>query len=152
MEVIEYEKNGISLIVLIITIVVLILLSVPVILIVNKNNPLKAANEAKIKSDISNYVEELNNRISESYINLNGKRTEKINATKYTKDKSASSVYTYISSFISRYEGKFVIKRDELMYVKEKLSEKEIKWCEDINIPENEKMQSNWLQVIPKNI
>ena len=53
------SKTGISLIVLIITIIVsLILLSV-IILNLDKNNPIGSAKEVKFKTDIENFIDEI---------------------------------------------------------------------------------------------
>ena len=57
------RKNGISLIVLIITIIVVIILASVIIVSINKNNPIKSAKEAKFKSDLSSFRDELEDNI-----------------------------------------------------------------------------------------
>src|SRR5574344_168784 len=62
------EKEGISLIVLIVTIIVMIILASTVILTLNQNNPIESAKEAAFKSDISNIQDELSVYISNNYV------------------------------------------------------------------------------------
>ena len=87
------------------------------ILTVGKNNPVESAREATFKEDVRNFQDDLALSISKDYTKKAGQRDNKFNADKYTTDKAADSVYTYIPSFTKKYEGKFAIVNDELKYV-----------------------------------
>lgn len=54
------SKKGISLVVLMISIVVVVILSVATIVVINKNNPIDEANESVFKTNVDLYVSELN--------------------------------------------------------------------------------------------
>ena len=111
------QKRGISLIVLIVTIIVIIILAAAVILTVGKNNPVESAREATFKEDVRSFQDDLALSISKDYTAKAGQRDTKFNADKYTTGGEADSVYTYIPSFSKKYDGKFIIKEDELIYV-----------------------------------
>ena len=128
------KKNGISLIVLIVTIIVIIILAAVVILTLSKNNPIESAKEATFKEDVRTIQDELAMYIAKDYTNKAGQRANKINADKYTTDGATDSVYTYIPSFSKKYEGKFVITNDELIYKEDNLTENELKWVSSLNI------------------
>ena len=128
------KKNGISLIVLIVTIIVIIILAAVVILTLSKNNPIESAKEATFKEDVRTIQDELAMYIAKDYTNKAGQRDNKINADKYTTDGATDSVYTYIPSFSKKYEGKFVITNDELIYKEDNLTENELKWVSSLNI------------------
>lgn len=119
-------KKGISLIVLIITILVIIVLSTGVILISVENNPINRANEGTFKGDMKTLKDELalNIRSFES----NGKNMVDINANKDTNP----SISEYIPKIKSKYLDILEIKEGELIYIG--TDETEIKWCQDINM------------------
>ena len=151
------KKRGISLIVLIITIIVVIILAAVVILTISKNNPIESAKEATFKEDVRNFQHELAMYISKDYTARAGARDDKITATNYEQEGDSASVYTYIPSFKSKYNGKIIIKNDELMYSEDNLTEEEEKWCKDINIKANvktgaEEVQSNPLKYYGKRV
>ena len=133
------KQKGISLIVLIITIIVVIILAAVVILTLSKNNPIESAKESTFKEDVRTFQDELAMYISKDYTKLGGARDYKITATKYTPAGDPESVYTYISSYKAKYDGKFIIKNDELMYNEGKVVGKELEWCQSFNIEKNEK-------------
>ena len=110
------KRKGISLIVLIVTIIVIIILAAVVILTLSKNNPIESAKEARFKEDIRTFQVELAMYISKDYTAKSGQRDTKINAVNYEPAGDPESVYTYIPSFSKKYEGKFVIKNDNLVY------------------------------------
>ena len=128
------KKRGISLIVLIVTIIVIIILAAVVILTISKNNPIESSKEAAFKEDVRTIQDELAMYIAKDYTNKAGQRDNKINADKYTTDGAEDSVYTYIPSFSKKYEGKFVITNDELIYKEDNLTENELKWVSSLNI------------------
>ena len=70
------RKKGISLIVLIITIIVILILVAAILISFNNNNPINKANEAKFKSDLKGFKEQLltthsNNEMDNSSYNKN---------------------------------------------------------------------------------
>ena len=151
------QKKGISLIVLIVTIIVIIILAAAVILTVGKNNPVESAREATFKEDVRSFQDELALSISKDYTEHAGQRDNKFNADKYTTGGEADSVYTYIPSFNKKYEGKFVIKEDELIYVEDKVSENEKNWLADMTVgakvtPLAEKVEANVAEYYGKRI
>ena len=121
------HKKGISLIVLIVTIIVIIILAAAVILTISKNNPVESAREATFKEDVRSFQDELALTIAKEYTDKQGQRDTKINAT-------ASEVTNYIPSFKKEYVGKFVIVNDQLIYVEDKVNDKEKTWCNDLGI------------------
>ena len=133
------QKRGISLIVLIVTIIVIIILAAAVILTVGKNNPVDSAREAAFKEDVRSFQDDLALSISKDYTKKAGQRDNKFNADKYTTGGEADSVYTYIPSFSKKYDGKFIIKEDELIYVEDKVSENEKNWLADMTVGAKEK-------------
>ena len=133
------SKKGISLIILIVTIIVIIILAAVVILTLSKNNPIDSAKEASFKEDARTFQDELAMYISKDYTRLGGARDYKITATKYTPSGDPESVYTYISSYKAKYDGKFIIKNDELMYNEGLDEATEKKWCQSLNLKQNSK-------------
>ena len=126
------DKNGISLIVLIITIIVIIILAAAVILTISKNNPVDSAKEAKFKEDVRSFQADLSLSVSKDYTAKAGQRDDKFNAITFDDIKN-----NYIPSFTKEYEDKLVIKNDELKYVGDKVTEKEKKWLDDLEIKED---------------
>ena len=112
----------------------IIILAAVVILTISKNNPIESSKEAAFKEDVRTIQDELAMYIAKDYTNKAGQRDNKINADKYTTDGAEDSVYTYIPSFSKKYEGKFVITNDELIYKEDNLTENELKWVSSLNI------------------
>ena len=110
----------------------IIILAAVVILSLSKNNPIEDAREATFKEDVRTFQDELAMYIAKDYTAKAGQRDYKINADKYTTDGAEDSVYTYISSFSKKYENKFKIVNDELVYAGE--VEKEKEWIITLNI------------------
>ena len=133
------KQKGISLIVLIITIIVVIILAAVVILTLSKNNPIESAKESTFKEDVRTFQDELAMYIAKDYTAKAGQRDYKINADKYTPLGDPESVYTYISSYKAKYDGKFIIKNDELMYNEGLDEATEKKWCQSLNLKQNSK-------------
>ena len=122
------KRRGISLIVLIITIIVVIILAAVVILTLSKNNPIESAKEATFKEDIRTFQDELAMYIAKDYTAKAGARDDKINAT------SLEDIQKYISSFSKKYEGKFIIKNDGLMYQEDNLTKDEKDWIASTDV------------------
>ena len=137
------SKAGISLIVLIITIIVVIILAAVVVLTLSKNNPIESAKEATFKEDVKTFQDELSMYISKEYVAKAGARDEKITTSNFDK------IHRYISSFNLKYQGKFVIKNDELVYNEDKLNEKELKYVNDLNLKLNTKTSAELIDDNP---
>ena len=99
-----------------------------VILTLSKNNPIESAKEAAFKEDVRTFQDALAMYIAKDYTAKAGQRDYKINAT------SLEDIQKYISSFSKKYEGKFVITNDELVYQEDSLTENELKWVNALNI------------------
>lgn len=127
------KQKGISLIVLIVTIIVIIILATSVILTLSKNSPISSANEARFKGDVRTFQDELAMYISKDYTTKGGARDDKVTAT------SLVDMQKYIPSFSKKYEGKFVIKNDELRYSEDTVVDKELAWCKNLNVKSNAK-------------
>ena len=145
------QKKGVSLIVLIVTIIVIIILAAAVILTVSKNNPIDSAREATFKEDVRSFQDELALSVSKDYTKKAGQRDTKFNAT------TLEEIQKYISSFNKKYDGKFVIKEDELIYVEDKVSENEKIWLADMTVgakvtPLAEKVEANVADYYGKSI
>ena len=122
------RKRGISLIVLIVTIIVIIILAAVVILTLSKNNPIESAKEAAFKEDIRTFQDELAMYIAKDYTSSGGQRDGKISAT------SLKDIQKYIQSFSKKYEGKFIIQNDGLMYQEDSLTKDEKDWIASTDV------------------
>lgn len=124
------NRKGISLIVLIITILVMIILAGVVIVNMSKDNPVKNASKSVFLQEISDLKEELKMIISKKIINKELKSPEDVNATGYTE------IIKYIPDFPKKFADKFIIRKGELFVVKQNLIEEERKWLEENKIVE----------------
>lgn len=138
------RKKEISLIILIVTMIVIIILAAAVILTINKNNPVSSAKEAIFKEDIRSFQDDLSLSVSKDYTSNTGQRNNKFNATEL-KD-----IQIYIPSFTKKYEGKLVINDGELKYVGDKVTEKEKKWLDDLDIKQILKSIAEKISESPK--
>ena len=134
------RKRGISLIVLVITILVMIILAGVVIVSLQKNNPVTKAKEATFKQDVGEFKSELNMTIAnELFVNHRLKKGE-INENKIEPELSkpgSKGIKKYIPSFLPKYEDVLVIKNGELVFVGDDPTLE--KWTQDLNIPTGEK-------------
>ena len=106
------KRKGISLIVLVITILVMIILAGVVVVSLQKNNPIEKAKEANFKTTAVTYLEELNmTLLEEEYVSLK----KVINKTGDLKE--------YIQDFKKEDEGKFAIHNNKLCYTGNSVSE-----------------------------
>ena len=122
------RKRGISLIVLIVTIIVIIILAGVVILALSKNNLIESAKEAVFKEDIRTFQDELAMYIAKDYTSSGGQRDGKISVT------SLKDIQKYIQSFSKKYEGKFIIQNDGLMYQEDSLKKDEKDWIASTDV------------------
>ena len=107
------RKNGISLIVLIITIIVIIILASVIIVSINKNNPIKSAKEAKFKSDLSSFRDELEDNINDILIKNADKSEYDINVD----SGDYGNLRIYIPDITEEYANKLLIKKGKLLYI-----------------------------------
>ena len=131
------KSKGISLIVLIITIIVVIILATIIILSFSQNNPIKKAQEAKFKTEVSQFKEELlmthANKLAEN------KRYKSQNVNVDVGD--YSTMKTYIPSITEDYVDRLYIKNGELAYVDKENSEydeDEYEWASELGIKKSE--------------
>ena len=110
-------KQGISLIVLVITIIVIIILAVAVILSIANNNPIENAKEARFKNDVKAMQEELELLKASNYASNNG-------ASYKNKDGSDITIGQLQSA--GKYQDDFEVKEGELyIKIKNNLTDKE---------------------------
>lgn len=132
------KKRGISLIVLIITIIVVIILASIIILSFNKNNPIKKLQEAKFKTDVSQFKEELLMTHANNLAENKKYKSESVNVSL-----GDIKMKTYIPSITSDYMKKLYIKAGELVYIDDDNSEydeDEYKWASDLGIKKYDKI------------
>ena len=120
------KRKGISLIVLVITILVMLILSGVVIVSLSKNNPIEKAKEATFKQDSKSYVESLSlnvaSKVSENGPDIKGE----INASLYNDMKK------YIGEFKKEHTNLFNIIEGELVYTG--VNEKQKTWAKEAGI------------------
>ncbi len=106
------KRRGISLIVLVITILVMIILAGVVIVSLQKNNPVEKAKEATFKTNLVSYIDELNmTLLGEEYVS----GVKVINKTGDLKE--------FIPSFKKEDNGKFEILNNKLVYLGSNIKE-----------------------------
>ena len=115
------NKNGITLIALVITIIVLlILVGVTITTLTEDNGLLGKTSESKFITEIQHYNEELKLAITEDYTNSMGNRQNKFNIRRnsYNDENSfIDAMKTKIPSFNNKYANKLEIKEDKLNYI-----------------------------------
>lgn len=128
------NKKGISLIVLIITILVILILTSIIVMSFDNNNPIGRANEAKFKADLTSFRDELmTTHIDKSITNVDYVK-EEINVGVG----NLSKMKFYIPDITEEYANKLIITRGNLLYNNDETSEdydeKEKKWAKDVGI------------------
>ena len=118
------KRKGISLIVLVITILVMIILAGVVVVSLSKNSPIEKSKEAEFKSNLSAFNESLG--IGASAKLGEGVLKENMDAATY------EDIKEYISMFKKDYVGKIEIEDGILIYVGS--DDKERKWADEIGI------------------
>ena len=144
------KKEGISLLVLIITIIVMIILASAVILSITGNNPISRANETKVKTDLTALKDEYNNFYSSALFdnvsNTKGYYTDKMNITKegniiykgkVVNEGENNSLASIMPSIVgTEYEGKVFV-ADGKIYIDNRdnfLSEEQQEWAKEVGI------------------
>lgn len=107
------NKRGISLIVLIITIIVMLILVSVIVVSFNNNNPIGKANEAKFKSDLSSFRDELEDNINDILIKNADKSEYDINVD----SGDYGNLRIYIPDITEEYANKLLIKKGKLLYI-----------------------------------
>lgn len=107
------NKKGISLIVLIITIIVMLILVSVVVVSFNSNNPIGKAKEAKFKSDLSSFRDELEDNINDILIKNANKSEYDINVD----SGDYGNLRIYIPDITEEYANKLLIKKGKLLYI-----------------------------------
>ncbi|MDD2448021.1 MAG: hypothetical protein PHY91_10180 [Tissierellia bacterium] len=127
------RNSGISLIVLVITIIVILILAGAVILSLVNNNPINQASEGRFKSNIDAYNSELNLAISQKYFD-----NHSFNPNTFDKPSwngigdGKDTIKEFIPSITKEDAVKFEIVDSKLTYIGEDLVE--INWLTDIGI------------------
>jgi hypothetical protein len=126
-------KKGISLIVLVITIIVIIILAGSVILSLSKNNPINTATEATFKSTLESYNSELTMSISKRYVTNFSLDTTTLNATVWDGlGTTLGTVKEFIPSMSVDDAKNCVINEGKLVYIGTDVSKKQ--WAKDLGI------------------
>ncbi|MEG0073351.1 MAG: hypothetical protein RR922_02080 [Clostridia bacterium] len=123
-------KKGMSLIVLVITVLVMIILAGVVVVSLSANNPIDKAKEARFKTDISNFKTEINTTMLSHLTEDRLLAKKDINASK-------AGMKEYIPSMGDEYYNKIEIINGELVFVGE--SEQEKKWGKALGLGSNVK-------------
>jgi hypothetical protein len=118
------KNSGISLIVLVITIIVIIILAGTIILSLANNSPIQSANEARFKSDLKTFQTELNLYETKQYSDAMGKydcTLLQANGTSVTYNgnvDSSKNINNLISTLQQsrRYDGMFEVVNGELVF------------------------------------
>lgn len=133
MKFININKRGISLIVLVITIIIMIILAGAILLNLAEDNPIDDANETKFKADITAYRDELGVYISDKQI-----EAARSGQTYYPEDDAelanlqGVAIVDKISGFKDIYYDKLEIRTGVLTYIGTSVDEKS--WAKELGI------------------
>jgi hypothetical protein len=134
------KKQGISLIVLVITIIVIIILAGAVILSLASNNPISQASKSTFLSDLGNFKTEFDLYKSKQYLDNLGSYDPELlqaNGSSITYNgvsdntKSIEDIITTLDGN-TKYAGKFEIKDGKLYFLGENTDEQE--WANELGI------------------
>lgn len=124
-------KKGISLLILVVTVLVMIILAGVVITSMQKNNPITDAKESKFKTDLAAVKESAEQRMQELMISKRG--DFEIN----TYNRTPEEMNKFVEKMPKELEGYVIIENGEV-----KLTNKfridypnKVKWAEDIKVP-----------------
>ena len=104
------QKKGISLIVLVITIIVMIILATAVIITLSSTNIITKAREAVLQTDVKNFEQELSISLADKKLADSSVSFADVNAT------TLEEIKEYIPDFNKKYEGKIFILNGEIVY------------------------------------
>ncbi|MEG2712545.1 MAG: hypothetical protein RR988_05920, partial [Clostridia bacterium] len=117
------KKIGMSLIVLVITILVMIILAGVVVVSLTKNNPIEKSKEALFKADIASFRDDLNLSVVNKLANTNTLVKEEIDA-------SGKDMLKYAPSMTEEYISKLIIQDGKLLYIGK--DKKEEAWFSEV--------------------
>lgn len=128
------KKKGISMLVLVITIITIIILAGVVIMTIFNNNPISTANESKFKSEIEAYNSDFNLNVSNIIIEEHNIDRQNINATTWDGDilNIAGTVKKYIPSMSPEDGLNYIIKNGKLLYSGDNIYK--VQWASDLGI------------------
>lgn len=122
----KLQHEGISLIVLVITIILMIILAGSIILTLSNNGIIAFSQEAVFKQNVKGYISELSLYVSDEIIKNPTGGTGTINSTDET-------IGLMLASMPEEDKAKFSVIHGDLMYKGE--DKKEELWCNEIGIP-----------------
>ncbi|MDD3304321.1 MAG: hypothetical protein PHP54_05325 [Clostridia bacterium] len=136
------RNNGISLIVLVITIAIMVIIAAAVIITLNNQNPIENAKESTFKSNIRQMYEELNIYISDMNSTTYGefdstKLSADATSVTYTgrgveiKEQNIKEIITVLHQ-LPKYDGIVSIVNGKLTLAQNKFSDNEKKWFEEV--------------------
>ena len=123
-------KRGVSLIVLVITIIVLAILATVIIVSLNNTGVISRSNEAVFRSNVNSYKTELSLYIADQFIADPTYTSTSLNASSSTNP----SITTIIPSMTTEDSAKFEVSSGELVYVGNDADE--LGWAQDMGIVE----------------
>ncbi|MDF2865508.1 MAG: regulator of chromosome condensation [Clostridia bacterium] len=127
-------NRGISLVVLVITIIIITILAGSVIVNFVTNNPIDKANEAKFKNNIEEYNSELAMFISNKYLQDYGFRQNDFDAGVWEEGNDINGTIKECITSITKEDGKkFEIQDGKLVYVGQ--DSKELEWANNSSLP-----------------
>ena len=115
------NKKGISLIVLVITVIIMIILASAIIITLSNANIMNKAEEAVLKTDVKNLQQELALKLAEKKMEDMSFEMDDI------YELEVADIQKYIPSFLEKYEGKLCIKNGQLAYIAVNVTEEEAK-------------------------
>ena len=124
----KQQKKGISLIVLVITIIVMLILASAVIISLSNSDIITKAKEAVIKTDVKNFAQELSISFTQEKLENKDLDTNSVTAT------DVEEIKKYIPNFDAKYAGKIFIQDGELVYDASKVTESEKTALESIGV------------------
>lgn len=124
------EKRGVSLIVLVITIIIMTILATVIIVSLNNSGIIDRSNEAVFKANVDSYKTELSLYIADQYIDDAEYNPNTLNASTSTNP----SITTVIPSMTTEDSAKFAVSSGNLVYVGSDASE--LQWATALGIVE----------------
>ncbi|MDF2866403.1 MAG: repeat family protein [Clostridia bacterium] len=132
-------RRGISLIVLVITIIIIAILAGGVILTLSTNNPINSANEAAFKSDLDAIASDLNMYQTSQYAKAKTYSPNKLDANDLSAEydgvviegKTIKDIIPILSK-TDKYNGQFEITDGKLVYLGTNRTQK--RWAQDVNV------------------
>ncbi len=131
---IKKQEKGISLIVLVITIIVIVILAGSVILSLYENSPISTANEARFKTDVDAYISELTTKLANEYIKYASFDPNTLNAGVWDGNESniQGTIKEYIPNITPEDASKFVIQSGKLVYIGDETAQ--VEYVTDLGI------------------